>query len=68
MSPSPEKMASEICSIRIMFPVNSDEEALAVKKKITEAVSNIPDVHTNFSISTLPPKPLTSAPNGGLVR
>lgn len=51
--PSPNE---QICQIRIMFPVVSDEEAIEIKKKVTELLSDIPDAQTNFSISSLPAK------------
>lgn len=46
--------ASEVCTIRIAFPVESDEQALACKKKVSEALSDIPDVGIHFSISNMP--------------
>ena len=41
---------SEICSIRIVFPVDSDEQAIEYKKKIAEVLSEIPDAQINFSL------------------
>jgi len=41
----------EICSIRIMFPVNSDEQAIQYKKKITALLAEIPDAQIVFSIA-----------------
>ena len=40
----------EICNIRIMFPVASDDEAIGYKKKITDMLSSNPDAVINFSI------------------
>jgi len=40
----------EICSIKIMFPVNSDEEAIEYKKKIADVLKDCPNVQTQFSI------------------
>ncbi len=51
-----QKMASEICSIRIMFPVESDESAIEYKKKITDILSEIPEAQIHFTISSLPPR------------
>lgn len=45
---------SEICSIRIMFPVESDEQALAFKKKIGDLLADIPDAMIQFSINSAP--------------
>lgn len=48
-----DKDQKEICSIRIMFPVESDDEAIAVKKKVGELLKDIPDSHIEFSIHTM---------------
>lgn len=53
-TPPKDKSKPEICTIRIVFPVESDEQALACKKKVSEALSDIPDVVTQFSISNMP--------------
>ena len=42
--------ASDICTIRIMFPVTTDEDALAYKKKIAEALSDKPEAQMQFMI------------------
>jgi len=47
----------EICSIRIGFPVTSDEQAIEYKKKISEVLSDIPFARIEFSLMPLPPKP-----------
>lgn len=44
------KLKQEICSIRIMFPVSSDEQAIDKKRKIADVLIDIPDVVINFSI------------------
>ncbi|GAH68189.1 unnamed protein product, partial [marine sediment metagenome] len=33
----------EVCSIRIMFPIDTDEQAIDYKKKITAMLSEIPE-------------------------
>jgi len=56
----PEKQittGSEICSIRIMFPVTSDEQAIEYKKKIQSVLSDNPEAQIQFSIATMPAKP-----------
>lgn len=53
----------ELCSIRIVFPVESDDQAIGFKKKITEILSDIPDAAINFSIMTGRPT-LPQIPNG----
>ncbi len=42
----------EVCSIRIMFPVDSDEHAIEFKKKIGLLLAEIPDAQIQFSIMT----------------
>jgi len=62
----PEKQittGSEICSIRIMFPVSSDEQAIEYKKKIQSVLSDNPDAQIQFSIATVPAK-LSMSPTG----
>ena len=44
----------EVCSIRIMFPVESDEQAIDYKKKISDILGGIPDAQIQFSIMSLP--------------
>lgn len=50
-----EQDKKEVCMIRVLFPVNSDEEAIALKKKIKEALADKPDAQMQFSIMPLPP-------------
>ena len=45
---------TEICSIRIGFPVESDEQAIAYKRKISDILADIPEVRIEFSLSTIP--------------
>jgi len=47
---------TQICSIRIGFPVTSDEQAIEYKKKLTEILSDIPNVRIEFSLSAIPTK------------
>lgn len=54
---TPTQDKQEICTIRIMFPVNSDEDAIECKKKIAAAVADKPDAVMQFSISNMPPMP-----------
>jgi len=50
-----ENPKKEVCSIRILFPVESDEQAIEYKKKITTLLQDIKDVQVQFSISNMPP-------------
>ncbi|GAI67283.1 unnamed protein product [marine sediment metagenome] len=52
-----EQPKQEVCQIRIMFPVNNDEEAIAYKKKITALLSEIPEAQIQFSLTNMPPMP-----------
>jgi len=45
----------EVCQIRIMFPVETDEQAIEYKKKIAEILSDKPDAQIHFAISSIPP-------------
>ena len=47
----------EVCTIRIMFPVETDEQAVEYKKKIAEVLKDKPDVQFQFSIMSMPPTP-----------
>jgi len=60
MTPPQEKSKQEVCSIRIMFPVMSDAEAIEYKKKITALLSEIPDAQIQFSLTSMPLKAPTS--------
>lgn len=52
------KMGSEVCSIRILFPVQSDEQAIAYKKQIEEMLVEVPDAVIDFRLMTgKPPMP-----------
>ena len=45
----------QICTITVMFPVESDNEAMEVKKKIDDAVSDTKDSRVDFRIMNLGP-------------
>jgi len=47
----------EVCQIRIMFPVDTDEQAIEYKKKIADILADKPDAQMHFSISPLPNLP-----------
>lgn len=40
----------QVCSIRIAFPVTSDDDAIKYKKEIDKVFTNIPDANIQFSI------------------
>jgi len=47
----------QICSIRIMFPVISDEQAIEYKKKIAAILIEIEEARIEFSLMAIPIKP-----------
>jgi len=56
--------AQEICSIRIAFPVESDEQAVSYKKKISNVLADIPTAQIQFSIMSMP----VGLPNAAQIR
>ncbi|GAH96919.1 unnamed protein product, partial [marine sediment metagenome] len=38
----------QVCSIRIMFPVDTDEQAIGYKKKIGDVLADIPQARIEF--------------------
>jgi len=45
---------SELCFITIVFPVASDEVAIAIKRKMQEIIEPIPDARIEFRLGPLP--------------
>lgn len=56
MPPNQKTTDSEICTLIVMFPVESDEQAIDVKKKISDIVSGIKDSRIEFRLSAVPVK------------
>lgn len=46
----------QVCTIQIGFPVETDEQAITYKKKISEVLADIPQVRIEFSLMSLPPR------------
>lgn len=44
----------QICSIRISFPVETDEQAIEYKKKIGEVLAPIKTARVEFTLSDVP--------------
>jgi len=44
----------ELCTIRIMFPVSSAQQALNAKKKIAEALKDIEGTQLSFTLMSKP--------------
>ncbi len=52
------KTEKQVCIIKIVFPVSSDDEAINLKKKIAVLLDEIPETVMNFSLmSGRPPTP-----------
>jgi len=50
--------SKQVCIIKIVFPVDSDDAAIAYKKKIGEAMADNPEAQVSFNlISGRPPMP-----------
>lgn len=50
----PVSKPQQICTIRIMFPVDTDDDAIVFKKKFGAVVSEIRDAHVEFTLRTVP--------------
>ena len=51
----------QLCTIRILFPVDSDDQAVEYKKKISGLIAEIPDAQIQFTLMTQP-RSLPSGP------
>lgn len=60
-NPTAQPLPKQMCSIRIMFPVDTDEQAIAFKRKIAEVLSPEPNASMQFSLMTGPPGTPTNA-------
>ncbi len=47
----------QICSINIAFPVQDDDEAIRLKKKIEQALKDNPTARVDFRITKIPNRP-----------
>lgn len=47
----------ELCTIRIGFPVDSDEQAIEYKKKISAVFSELPAARIDFGLIPVPLRP-----------
>ncbi len=54
---------NEICTMRIVFPVESDDQAIAVKKKIGDILGEIADTSIQFTLQSA--RPAMSMPRQG---
>lgn len=56
-----KKLPAQVCSIRIMFPVDTDEQAIAYKKKLGDVLADIPQARIEFTLMPLPARPISNA-------
>ena len=63
-TPQTEKLNDEFCTIKIAFPIKSDEQAIDYKKKIAAVLADIDDVRLQFSLMNIPAAPPPPKPNG----
>lgn len=49
-----DESKQQLCRITIMFPVESDEQAIEYKKKIAEVLAPIRESQVQFMLSGLP--------------
>ena len=60
----PERAPIQLCSMRIAFPVTSDEQAIAYKKKVGDILADLDSVRMSFDLTSVPVSP--KLPNGNL--
>ena len=48
----------QVCTLNIAFPVDSDDKAIEIKKKVSAVIADLPKVMVDFNIRDveLPPK------------
>ena len=55
MEVNESKIKLQVCIIKIVFPVESDDSAIDYKKKIAALLVDLPDVNIQFSLMAGPP-------------
>ena len=53
-NPEPQK---QLCRITLMFTVDTDDEAIEIKKAVSVVVKDKPDIAVTFTITNAPPVP-----------
>lgn len=48
-----EQPPKEVCTIRIVFPVVTDEQAIVVKKKIADILKAVDSAQIHFSLMSM---------------
>lgn len=57
-NPEPQK---QLCTIRVVFPVETDEDAISYKQKITSVLAQVPDAQITFGLMNTPSAPQCKA-------
>jgi len=63
-TPPNTNSSDEFCTIKIAFPIKSDDQAIAKKKEIAALLADIQDVRIQFSIMNIPGAPPPPVPHG----
>lgn len=58
-------LRSQLCVITVLFPVDSDDEAIKVKKGITEIMSSEPNARIDFRLQDNKPPVLPKGMTNG---
>jgi len=53
-----KKPPQQVCTIRVGFVVDTDEQAIAYKKKIGDILADMPQARIEFSINSVPARPI----------
>ena len=53
MANDQQEKPKQVCIIAVSFPVESDEAAIAVKKKIGDAISDLDESRIDFRITNM---------------
>jgi len=54
MTTEPKEKPQELCSIKIMFPVETDEQAIQYKQAIGSVLATIPNAKVEFTLLSFP--------------
>lgn len=58
-----EAVNNQICSIRIMFSVENDEQAIGIKKQIEAIIKDVKTPRFEFTLNPIPAIPKGILPN-----
>lgn len=49
-----DKPKEQLCTIRIIFPVDNDEAGIAVKRSITKILAEMSEAQIQFGLTNMP--------------